>query len=259
MAKSVSFSETIHDWLHALTTRYQFKFVLPTLYEAVVEGVRLDLASFSPKVRNRIVNLGYEASERQICDEFLAPEDSVLELGGGIGFVGLYCQTRLGIRDYVTVEANPLTAEILKRNYDLNGRNPRLLAFAIAGTSGMVEMNVGGDFWENHITDPPTRNRINTIQVPGETFSQIYRMAGSRANTLIIDIEGAEQFIDFGALPRRITKIILEWHPKILGEEMKVRLSRKMETAGFRLRKRVSDTECHIREEESRQAPPVQL
>src|SRR5688500_8930840 len=100
--------------------RYYFKYVLPKINSTEIDGIKLDLTTFSPKIRNRIL-IGYETAEKQICHEFLRKDDSVLELGGGIGFIGLFCQKRLGVKNYVTVEANPQTIRILEENYRLNG------------------------------------------------------------------------------------------------------------------------------------------
>ena len=61
----------------------------------------------SLKVRNRVVNVGYEEAERKMARDFLSPDDSVLEIGGAIGFIGLFCQKKIGIKNYITVEANP--------------------------------------------------------------------------------------------------------------------------------------------------------
>src|SRR5262245_16995977 len=81
------FDKTLLAWLWSeFQLRWRFKFVLPKVTEVTLDGVRLDLSPLSLKVRNRILLGMYEAHEKQLCQEFLTPNDSVLELGGAIGF-----------------------------------------------------------------------------------------------------------------------------------------------------------------------------
>jgi FkbM family methyltransferase len=174
----------------------------------------------SPKIRNRLLSGAYEAHEKKMCFDFLKPSDSVLEVGGAIGFIGLICQKQIGIKSYTCFEANPRTCEILKRNYDLNAVTPRVCNMALAQADGEVDLEVGSDFWENSICyDAAKKEGNKTVRVPAGTLQTLFKVAGHKANVLIIDIEGAEQFIDFASIPDHVNKIIIELHPKILGPE----------------------------------------
>lgn len=193
---------------------YRFKFVLPRINKVEIEGIHLDLTSFSPRVRNRIL-LGYEESEKAICRQLLRRNDSVLELGSGIGFIGLFCMIRIGIAKYISVEANPNTIDILERNYRLNGLRPTVLNYAINDQSGTVDLNVDGDFWEHRLE---LNNQTGArIAVPGGSLLELLRTLPFCPTTLIIDVEGAEQFINFREIPEEIRKIIIEIHPVIIG------------------------------------------
>jgi FkbM family methyltransferase len=227
--------------------RYYFKYELPKITETTFEGVNLDLSRLSLKVRNRILNVGYEDEERRMCREYLTRDDAVLELGGAIGFIGIFCQKILGIRDYVTVEANPMTIEILKRNYDLNGLQPNVWNVAVGQDEGCVELNVGGDFWENFIVHSPERTKVNTIQVPSSRLETLLRRVPFAVTTLIVDIEGAEQFIQWRELPESIRKIIIEIHPGVLGQELAYNLISEIISRGFRVAREDGHTFAFLR------------
>jgi len=223
-----SFRSAMHDFY----TRCYFKFVLPQITSATIEGIHLDLSRLSLKIRNRILK-GYEEAEKMLCHRLLCRNDRVLELGGGIGFIGLYCQKRLGITNYVTVEANPFTISLLKENYQLNGMTPNVLNYAISDRNGPALLNIGGDFWEHSVGTKPENE--NCLEVPGITFTDLLNSLPFHPNTLIIDVEGAERFINFREIPEDIRKIIIEIHPVIVGEASTEDLIRAVCDNGFRI------------------------
>ena len=147
----LALSHVLRNWWQFFWIRYRFKYVLPRIESTTIDGIHLDISSFCPRVRNRIL-MGYEEPEKRMCQEFLTSTDSVLEIGGAIGFIGLFCQTKLGLRNYITVEANPETVKVLKRNYELNAVTPQVWNLALAAEAGTIGFDVGGDFWEHSIT-----------------------------------------------------------------------------------------------------------
>jgi FkbM family methyltransferase len=215
------YSKTLlfHLW-EEFQIRYRFKYVLPKKTEMVLDGIRLDLTPLSLKVRNRLLLGLYEAQEKQMVQEFLAPDDAVIEIGGAIGFIGLLCQKKLGIEHYYSFEANPRTVEILKRNYALNDLTPAVWNLALAPQDGSVELDVGSDFWEHSIV-PARRegHEPEIVKVPGACLATLMKAPGRPVNVLIIDVEGAEQYIDAADIPSAVNKIIIELHPEALGAE----------------------------------------
>ena len=215
-----------------LASRWRFKFTLPRIQTVALEGVRLDVASLSGVMKNNLLLGRYEVQERLMVQRFLTRDDAVLELGGAIGFIGLYCQTRLGISRYATVEANPATVELLQRNYALNDRRPVVWNLALAGADAEVALEVGGEFWENSTVGGITTGR--TVRVPGTTLAGVLRRLDFAPTALIVDIEGAEQFLDPRQIPASVTKLIIELHPRIIGTERVFRLIADLVNAGFR-------------------------
>lgn len=232
----------IHHLYQEFQLRYRFKYVLPKIQEVTLEGMKFDVSNLSTKIRNRLLSGAYEAHEKKMCYDYLSSDDSVLEIGGAIGFIGLVCQKKLGIKNYASFEANPKTFEILKRNYELNGVQPRVWNVALANHDGYVDLEIGTDFWENSICyDSGCKEGVKTVRVPAGTLETLLALVGHKVNTLIIDIEGAEQFIDFRRIPQEISKIIIELHPAVMGQELMYNIVATLISLGFR----VAREECY--------------
>jgi FkbM family methyltransferase len=228
--------------------RYRFKYVLPKIKEITLEDLRMDVSSLSPKIRNRLLSGAYEAHEKKMCFDFLNAHDSVIEVGGAIGFIGLLCQKKIGIRNYSCFEANPRTCEILQRNYELNGLQARVCNMALAHADGEVDLEIGSDFWENSICFDAQRGEgAKTVRVPAGTLSTLFRIANHKANVLIIDIEGAEQFIDFNQIPEEVNKIIIELHPKVIGPAVTYNIVATLINRGFQVAREEEGTFVFLR------------
>jgi FkbM family methyltransferase len=247
-AKSLFEKTLVHHLWSEFQLRYRFKYVLPRIQQLTLEGMKFDVSSLSPKIRNRLLSGAYESHEKQMCLDFLNANDSVLEIGGAIGFIGLLCQKKLGIKNYACFEANPRTYEILKRNCELNGIQPRVWNMALAHADGHVDLEVGSDFWENSIChNGSCAEGLKTVRVPAGTLQTLLNTAGHKVNVLIIDIEGAEQFIDFRQIPEEISKIIIELHPKVIGQEITYNMVAALIGLGFRVAREESDTFVFLR------------
>ena len=238
----------VHHLLQEFQLRYRFKYVLPKIQEITLDGLKFDVSGLSPKIRNRLLSGAYEANEKQMCLDFLDVSDSVLEIGGAIGFISLLCQKIIGIKDYSCFEANPRTFEMLKRNHLLNGVEPRVWNMALAHADGYVDLEIGSDFWENTICyHAGCGQGVKTVQVPAGTLQTLLGIAGHKVNVLILDIEGAEQFIDFQQIPAEIRKIIIEIHPGVIGQEVTYNIVAAPIGLGFRVASEENDTFVFLR------------
>ena len=247
-AKSLFEKTLLHHLIEELTVRYRFKYVLPKIQEITLEGLRLDVSGLSPKIRNRLLSGMYEAHEKKMCLDFLDANDSVLEIGGAIGFIGLICQKKIGIQNYFSFEANPRTYQILMRNCELNGVKPHVWNRALGHADGEVELEVGGDFWENSICyENHGKDGVKTVRVPAGTLQTLLRRVEQKINVLIIDIEGAEQFIDFQQIPPEVRKVIIELHPQVIGPEVTYNLVANFIALGFRVARQEQDTFVFLR------------
>jgi len=218
----------LDHWNHFLS-RFRFKFVLPRVRIAKLAGVKLDVAALSPRMKNIILTGRYEYQERRLATKALSKNDVVLELGGAIGFIGLYCRKTLGIKHVTSIEANPSTLKMLRRNYELNGLKPHVIHAAAAGQDGELDLNIGGEFWENTLTG----TSAHTVRVPARSLASLVKLMPEEPTALICDIEGAEQYLDFNQLPASVTKIIIELHPDMIGQERVDEILHNLSRLGF--------------------------
>jgi FkbM family methyltransferase len=242
------FSKTlVYHLYQEVALRYHFKYVLPKINEIALDGLRFDVSQLSPKIRNRLLSGAYEKFEKEMCRAYLKPSDAVVELGGAIGFIGLICQKELGIRNYASFEANPKTTEILKRNYELNGLRAKVFNLALGAADGEVDLEIGSDFWENSIVANEKAEGRHVVRVECGTLDTLLARCGVMPNVLIIDIEGAESFIDFNALPPTVNKVIMELHPGVIGQAAAYDIVGALVNRGFRVAREENQTFAFLR------------
>ncbi len=235
----------LHHFWTEFRTRWRFKYTLPQVKSVSLEGVSLDVSALSSVMKNNLLLGRYEVQERMLAQQYLTREDSVLEIGGAIGFIGLFCQKRLGIKQYTTVEANPGTVGLLKRNYELNGVKPVVWNVALAAGDGDVTLNIGSEFWENSLVAGAGGGR--TVTVPGASLAGLISRLDYAPTALIIDIEGAEQFIDFRQVPAAVKKIVIELHPAFIGHAKTYQIVADLVNMGFRVERETGGTFLFLR------------
>lgn len=214
-----------------LITRWHFKVTLPSKRYAKLHGVKLDISHLSPLMKNHILKDRYEFQERKLVQQCLTKNDVVLELGGAIGFIGLFCRKVIGVKHHLTIEPNPNTLAMLRRNYALNRIEPNVIQAAASSEDGLITLNIGGEFWENSIF--AANNASEQISVPSLSLRTIVKKMPAPPTALICDIEGAETLLDFTQLPDSVNRIIIEMHPSIVGEEANERLIARIRSLGF--------------------------
>lgn len=213
---------------------WRFQIVLRLVDRIELRGVTLDVSRFPRDVKNVFYEGEYEAIECDLAARYLTSEDSVLEVGGAIGFISLFCLTHLGIGRYTVAEPNPKTAELLLRNYTLNGRTPALLPYALGDRDGEMLLEVGSTFWGNSLIG--TAKEAKTIPVPSRRLSTLLQELDYPPTTLIFDVEGAESLLDFADIPATVEKVLIELHPGLLGRNETARIVADFERLGFEVK-----------------------
>jgi hypothetical protein len=88
-------------------------------------------------------------------------------------------------------------------------------------------------FWEDSLLE--NNESRKTITVEGLTFLEILKRCGFVPNVLIIDIEGAETYIDFNQIPDSVNKILIEIHPDIIGRRAAYKVIENLIINGFEI------------------------
>ena len=214
---------TFHRW------RY-FKFTLPRVVQTTVEGIHLNLTGMPPAVKNHVLKGHYKVAARRQVVRFLTAEDRVLELGSGIGFLGLYCQLRLGIRHYAGVEADPATIHLADENYASNGHVPHLIQATLASGEGTLSLRPASPVTLDH---PPKPATPTASPVAPRTLPSLIRDLDFKPTAVIADLGGAEQSLRWDELPASVRTVILDLHPDRLGLPTTYRIIADLVQEGF--------------------------
>lgn len=213
-------SKRTKKYLWSLTGRPQY---------AVANGVKIHLRS--PVVSDRVaksIHLGlYERLEARVVMATLQPEDRVLELGSGIGYLSALCALRIGSERVTAVEANPAMEPHIRETYRLNGVSPHLDMCVLGDRDGEVEFNVNDNYSSSSLHDRGGK----TIPVRMKSFAGM--LAAAQPTYLICDIEGGEVPLLIDTPLTGIGKICIELHPHIIGNHACSQLVRKFLNEGF--------------------------
>ncbi|MGH9163190.1 MAG: FkbM family methyltransferase [Vicinamibacteraceae bacterium] len=179
-------------------------------------GVRLavDPAVLSPAIVDSLYRGGYEAAEVDIIRRTLTPEDRVLEIGGGIGFVAIVAARTVRRPDAVLiVEANPRIVPLMRRNFRLNGVWPTVRN-VVLGQDGRTEVSfyLHRDFWASSLT---ACDDARETMVPQQDVRSV--LAEFRPTYVIVDIEGGEIDLFNNLELVGVEKLCLEIHPTRTG------------------------------------------
>jgi FkbM family methyltransferase len=181
----------------------------------------------------------YEIDEHQMITETLAADDTVLELGTGIGYNSIHC-SRISRNKVTTFEANPALIPLIKLNMQRNNaaldvRNEILVSSAAPGEK--IAFNIAEEFWYSSVKSDPGSAITGHVNVPSTAIDEVIREVDP--TYLLVDIEGGEEeffescdFLDNSS----IKKILMELHPWTIGDEKCNAIISKILGKGFHLR-----------------------
>jgi FkbM family methyltransferase len=182
----------------------------------LLDGVRVstDPAKAPARVRNALYKNTYEDAERALVSRAVRPGDRVLEIGGGIGFVGLLCARLAQDGRVVSYEANPALEPAIRTNYALNDAVPELRLKAVSTDGGPVSFHVAENVVSSSLM--ARRETGREVTVASDAFSAI--LEELEPDVLVMDVEGAEVDLLPSADLGGLRSIILELHPHVVGD-----------------------------------------
>lgn len=174
-----------------------------------LSGVRIAVTPrFSDKMIKVMMAGAYEAAEAKLLDGLLRPDDRVLELGAGCGYLSTLAAKKLGAGAVMAVEADPALKEACKATFKENGVEVELMQFAVTGESlRTVHLNRASDFWSSRLSAEPLQT---TVAVTSATLADL--LVAHPATVIVCDIEGAERDICGTALPPAVRAVLIEVH-----------------------------------------------
>lgn len=202
--------------------RYVSSFIKkPTSYNSY-NGVKLDFNSsiVTPWIRDAIYKGYYESDECNLLKSYLEATDIVLEIGAGIGLTSAIVASKAMYSTHI--EANPSLIHLVTTNISINTQNPcnhtvrEAAVTAIETGDSLVSLHSGDNFWNAALKEREIhKNAINQKSVYIQNA-----LKERQFNFLIMDVEGYElEIITSNKFPVGIKKIMIELHPKVIGDE----------------------------------------
>ena len=159
----------------------------------------------------------YEPDVRAAVKRYLKPGDVFLDCGSNIGYFSVMANDIVGkLGRVISVEANPTTFKLLRRNLDANGFGTPVHC-ALTDVPGDVEIFIpkGGDVYSSLKKGGlVTGEDIISFSVPGRTLDEVAASLNvTRVSLLKIDVEGAEMQV-----LRSAAQTLKEMRPVVLCE-----------------------------------------
>lgn len=196
-----------------------------------IGGKRLEFGITPPAPLLRALFTGtYEQQEADLLRRFIADGETVLELGAGLGYLGISAISTGRCSRYVAYEANAGLIPLIERNMATNEAPFELHHGLLGGQVGEREFHLAPDFWASSLIKPAGAD-YTTVKVPCFDKNEVIRALSP--TMLVVDIEGGESelFRDWDI--QGVRKIILEIHPEKLSDRKLSRLYQSLLEHGF--------------------------
>ncbi|WP_255552181.1 FkbM family methyltransferase [Maritimibacter dapengensis] len=200
-------------------------------------GIRFpdDEDVLNPRIRRALKRRNYEKTEAEAVRPHVRPGDTVLELGGGIGFMSSIMSKGCGADHVHVYEPNPTLIPYMKEVHALNGIKNVTVNHAIVGpkkgtaTFYQRENMLTSSLEENPKTiDSPI---VATHEIEVHNINTVW--TAIKPNVLVCDIEGAEADLFDKAKLTGLRLAVIEIHPQWIGEAGTRRVFDAMHRAGL--------------------------
>lgn len=189
----------------------------------------------SRKRRRLLRNGEYELKESEAVLKQIKPDDVVIELGAGMGYMSTLMAKKIGVKEVHAFEANPKMAAYIRTVHEVNAVETVAVHNALLGeTTGEATFYVRGDFVASSLEDNLgdahggviAREKVQVLPV-NEVIAKI------KPTALVCDIEGAEAHV----LPMMdlsgIRVAVVELHPQVFGQDGTAKVFAAMTAAGL--------------------------
>jgi FkbM family methyltransferase len=177
----------------------------------------------------------YEAIEARLVPKALKPQDRVLELGTGAGFITMLCADIVGEKNLLTFEANPVMVDLSQRNFRHNGYQKLTTNHAILTSDPQLLKKGKAPFHpQDYFLAGSSYGKGDANQQWVETQDSNKVLKAFRPTVLVMDIEGEEvRFLPGIRSFGDIRTIILEVHPDVVGKAKLEKMCLYLRKHGF--------------------------
>lgn len=197
-----------------------------------LDGVRLQAVGAGiPDEITRLLRRGdYEFAERKLLARVATKGDRVLEVGAGIGALGLVAARLCGAENVLSYEPNPATLPIIEANHALNDLHPEVRPKAITTDGGPITFFRTGNIISSSLIE---RGSSEPITVESDTLGAA--IEDFEPTILLMDAEGAEIDLLPATDLSRLRALVIETHTKITGAASVTDLKAQLTQAGFHI------------------------
>ncbi len=177
-----------------------------------------------------LANGTYEKNEAILLKKTLEKNDIVLEVGAGIGYMGITAMKSGLCKRYVAYEANPDLIPLIENNMTNNGVKFEINNAVLLSKVTWMPFYLTPDFWASSLVKP-LFGVYEEISIGSVNKNKVIKAL--EPTMLVIDIEGGEADFFKNINLYTIKKIILEIHPKVLSDEALSKLYSSLLSKGF--------------------------
>lgn len=183
----------------------------------------------------RINNARYEGQEIEGALHVIREDDRVLEIGAGLGIVGAVIARNAKPEAVFSYEANPQLISMINALYELNGLTDKIsvrneVLVSAQDRPDTVSFHIRKSYLGSSLLNPKERPSI-LVDVPTASFAAVSEK--TRANVLVMDIEGGELELLRHADLSQFRAMVLEFHPEAYGVDGMRECKALVKDAGF--------------------------
>jgi len=212
---------------------YKWLMELAQKGEAEINGLVFAFGEGTPANLLKALAYGtYEQHEAMLLKQFITAEDRVLELGAGIGYMGVLAMTHCKPASYTAYEANPVLMPFIKQNMERNKVQFEIRNVLLLDHEENKNFYVTPEFWASSLIQPKS-GIYDTVTIPAQNKNVV--MEELKPTALVVDIEGGEAEFFNELNLSSVNKIIMEIHPAVLDDVALTKLYAQLMGAGFLL------------------------
>ncbi|GGX57558.1 hypothetical protein GCM10007385_28070 [Tateyamaria omphalii] len=177
-----------------------------------------DTDVLKPRLAGNLRRGLYENKEGDAVLRIIQPDDIVLELGGGVGFISTLVAKKSKAAHVHVYEANGMLADYIRRVHAANGVENATVNHAILGKrKGTKDFHVRGNILASSVEETNGEGILRTETVDVVNAGQ--QTKAIKPTVLVCDIEGSEAEL----LPEMdlstLRAAVIELHPQWIGPE----------------------------------------
>ncbi|MEQ6203719.1 FkbM family methyltransferase [Sulfitobacter sp. HNIBRBA2951] len=186
------------------------------------------------KLRTALRDNRYEAKEANNVLKLVRDEDTVIELGAGIGFMSTLLATRRKIHNVFAFEANPALIPYIQSVHKANDLTNAHITHGILGKrNGSTSFYVRENLLSSSMAPLEGDTPENCEKVKVDVLNASHVLKEIKPNILIADIEGAEADLLPAMDLTGLRGAMIELHPQYIGPEGVNAVFRAMMDAGL--------------------------